>query len=290
MKQNLNKKEKKERRPIEDIMEDIMAQLKIKNSQLIYPLYNQKTNYTTPLHYHNLNQKEKKAQETFKAIFAPKFIKSIAEKYLSNQVNETPHTSTGCSCKMCIPQYIEPSENKGDTISAKDFFTPKHTEEDKYDTNGLPKFHALAINQEITPKHTENWSEELIEKFNKPNSNNCILGKYLLNALKYYEGSREISNEKEDKKLNDWLISFIKSLLAKEREEAKKEYMDVSTWKNIGEKYHFFDFFEKKYREEVIKIVEGSKKDGIEINFEEDNFASGYNQALEDLKIKLKGE
>ena len=45
MKQNLNKKEKKERRPIEDIMEDIMAQLKIKNSQLIYPLYNQKTKH-----------------------------------------------------------------------------------------------------------------------------------------------------------------------------------------------------------------------------------------------------
>ncbi len=47
------KKDKKNKRPIEEIMEDILTQLKFKNEQKVSPT-NVTTHYgTSALHYHN---------------------------------------------------------------------------------------------------------------------------------------------------------------------------------------------------------------------------------------------
>ena len=88
---------------------------------------------------------------------------------------DIPNQCENCerTFKPETPQYIEPSENKGDTISAKDFFTPKHTE----------------------------WEEEL--------SKICFMV--------------DCSN-KEIIRIEKELNNFIKSLLAKEREEAETRY------------------------------------------------------------------
>jgi hypothetical protein len=56
-----------------------------------------------------------------------------------------------------------------------------------------------------------------------------------------------------DKDIKFWkncgLINFIRTLLSAQ----KKEWMDVSSWKNLGEKYGYFKFFENKIKKEIIE-------------------------------------
>lgn len=59
----------------------------------------------------------------------------------------------------------------------------------------------------------------------------------------------------ECEKRGERLKSFIRTLL----EAQKKEWMDVSSWKNLGEKYGYFKFFEKKIKKEIIEEIEKMK-------------------------------
>jgi len=51
--------------------------------------------------------------------------------------------------------------------------------------------------------------------------------------------------EAQQGKLYAW---FNKALL-----KQKKEWMDVSSWRNLGEKYGYFKFFENKIKKEIIE-------------------------------------
>jgi len=62
----------------------------------------------------------------------------------------------------------------------------------------------------------------------------------------------------------DDIKSFICTLLENQQGELyawfneallkqKKEWMDVSSWKNLGEKYGYFKFFENKIKKEIIE-------------------------------------
>ena len=71
----------------------------------------------------------------------------------------------------------------------------------------------------------------------------------------------------QDYETADMLGSFIRALLEAQQGELyawfneallkqKKEWMDVSSWKNLGEKYGYFKFFENKIKKEIIEEIE----------------------------------
>lgn len=80
----------------------------------------------------------------------------------------------------------------------------------------------------------ESWEEQIVP---------------LLNAL-YYEAIRDCDNDKEEfpirKKLIQPIKQFIKNLLEEEYERGRHDnIIDISTWKNLGEKRGYFKFFKE---------------------------------------------
>jgi len=58
----------------------------------------------------------------------------------------------------------------------------------------------------------------------------------------------------------------------------------LDTYNTCGESVkHFIRKLLSQQKEEIMGEMDGLKKDGSEINYEEDNYASGYNKALEDI-------